>query len=151
MNWVDLPVSSKHQINFEKGAVRNKFSKRELKIQKYNNHEYYAINGKKYTIKQLHYLHSMMATAPLPDTISGWEISKFDPDYEINVTDKLIRTRITGHVLKNFNNKYKIKTKYYDIDDLINKHTLNEPIEQTSKFVIPPQPEHLDFSNLVIH
>jgi hypothetical protein len=149
-DWVDLPVSSKHQINFEKGVVRNKFSKHELKPHGYNGREYYCINGKKYSIKQLRYLHSTMATAPLPDIAYGWEISKFDPNYEINVTDKLIRTRITGHVLKNFDNKFKIKTRYYDIDELIKKHTLNESIEQKPKFVIPPQPEHLDLSNLVI-
>jgi hypothetical protein len=148
--WVDLPISSKHQINFEKGAVRNKFSKHELKPHGYNDREYYNINGKRYTIKQLRYLHSMMATAPLPDTASGWEISKFDPSYEINIADKLIRTRITGQLLKNFDNKFKIKTRYYDIDELIKKHTLNEPIEKKPKFIIPPQPEHFDFSNLVI-
>jgi hypothetical protein len=145
--WVDLPISSIHEANFEKGVVRNKYSKKELKPQEHHDKQFYTIYKKKYTLKQLKYLQSITCTASLPDTSAKWKVLAFDPDYEVNEEEKLIRTRSTGHVLKNLEGKFKLKSRLYDIEDLINNTAERPKVKECLAF---HQPQIIDFSNLLI-
>jgi hypothetical protein len=137
-HWKDLSISSTHEINYKDGKVRNKFSKNNLKMYSYNDKKYYVIRGKKYTFKQLIYLNHNIPTVPLPPS-TGWVPLNIDPDYEINKEERLIRTRRTGKVLKNFDGSFKIKSRLCDIDDLINNRI--DKVEPDIPFKFPKQPD----------
>jgi hypothetical protein len=133
-NWKDLSVSYKYEINYKNGAVRDKLTKRDLKIHickrvsenafwgpMYSTgKKYYTIHGKIYTIGQLLYYNYLYPTnSSNPSNI--WEVLKIDHDYEINREEKQIFSRKTGKLLKGIKGefKYRIKSKIYHIDDLI--------------------------------
>jgi hypothetical protein len=158
--WTPLSISSLHEINTETNEVRNKYTKHLLKVQRFNGKEYYNIHGNRYTVKQLKYLNCTVPTVPLPPETCQWEPLKFCSDYDICVEEKKVRTKRTGHTLKQINNKVKIKSKYYSIDQLINNQLSPEeyPIEQPQpkQVEIPPQdfPKlpngKLDFSKIIV-
>jgi hypothetical protein len=148
--WVDLPMTSIHEANFEKGIVRNKYSKKVLKPQEHHGKQFYTIYKKKYTLKQLKYIQSTTPTVPLPVISGEWKVLAFDPDYEVNEEEKLIRTRSTGHVLKNFNNRFRIKSTLYGIDDLINNTVERKPKVSEPIAFPQPRPQNIDFMNLLI-
>jgi hypothetical protein len=143
--WVPIIISNLHELNYSTNEVRNKYSKHLLKPIHYNGKQYYTIHDTRYTFRQLKYLNCTVPTVPLPPDTCKWESLKFDSNYEICIEEKKVRTRTTGHVIKeSTTGKIKLKHKSYPIEQLINNQLSPEeyPIEKPKPkepLICPPQ------------